>query len=547
MQMRNYMSKVKMTAMSLALITSTLFIGTSCSDKDDLDATGYSWNVTGNKIVNIKPERSKFLRNPLQGWNIYTGIGSGMMDNFWDIYDNFDSSEGKVKVSDYGTTLYIRGAWSDFNPEEGVYIWQDGVNTEPAKRFRMLVNGAKERNLKLAFTFVVDSRDKHYNFTPDYVREAGCKGYVTTTGSVQVWSPYPDDPIFQEKYAKFLQDFAAKYNDPDITNYVSGFGLGKWGETHTLKYWAVDTPNENEKMTEKEVKYKVFEWITDLMAKTFTKVPIFINYHRCLLSSSSFDGANLDDTADLIDRAVKKGFSLRHDAFGMKQYYKDWERGIATTYRYQCPFIMEGGWVKSSHGSSIKGDGYADYAEVRKGEFDEGKGANVNMMDFRFRSSPQTGETHSWFNSAFKLVKEFIADGGYRLYPDKVSLPENASSNGKVVLTHRWSNLGWGYCPTNLPQWNQKYKVAFALLDKTTEKSVKVFVDPNPEISDWVQGTPHTYKTELTLSDVTPGQYEWAVGIVDTTKDNAIGIIISARDEYQTEDGWVKLSDVTIK
>ena len=543
MQMRNYMSKVKMTAMSLALITSTLFIGTSCSDKDDLDATGYSWNVTGNKIVNIKPERSKFLRNPLQGWNIYTGIGSGMMDNFWDIYDNFDSSEGKVKVSDYGTTLYIRGAWSDFNPEEGVYIWQDGVNTEPAKRFRMLVNGAKERNLKLAFTFVVDSRDKHYNFTPDYVREAGCKGYVTTTGSVQVWSPYPDDPIFQEKYAKFLQDFAAKYNDPDITNYVSGFGLGKWGETHTLKYWAVD----NKEKTEKETKYEVFEWITDLMAKTFTKVPIFINYHRCLLSSSSFDGANLDDTADLIDRAVKKGFSLRHDAFGMKQYYKDWERRIATTYRYQCPFIMEGGWVKSSHGSSIKGDGYADYAEVRKGEFDEGKGANVNMMDFRFSSSPQAGETHSWFNSAFKLVKEFIADGGYRLYPDKISLPENASSNGKVVLTHRWSNLGWGYCPTNLPQWNQKYKVAFALLDKTTEKSVKVFVDPNPEISDWVQGTPHTYKTELTLSDVTPGQYEWAVGIVDTTKDNAIGIIISARDEYQTEDGWVKLSDVTIK
>ena len=543
MQMRNYMSKVKMTAMSLALITSTLFIGTSCSDKDDLDATGYSWNVAGNKIVNIKPERSKFLRNPLQGWNIYTGIGSGMMDNFWDIYDNFDSSEGKVKVSDYGTTLYIRGAWSDFNPEEGVYIWQDGVNTEPAKRFRMLVNGAKERNLKLAFTFVVDSRDKHYNFTPDYVREAGCKGYVTTTGSVQVWSPYPDDPIFQEKYAKFLQDFAAKYNDPDLTNYVSGFGLGKWGETHTLKYWAVD----NKEKTEKETKYEVFEWIPDLMAKTFTKVPIFINYHRCLLSSSSFDGANLDDTADLIDRAVKKGFSLRHDAFGMKQYYKDWERRIATTYRYQCPFIMEGGWVKSSHGSSIKGDGYADYAEVRKGEFDEGKGANVNMMDFRFSSSPQTGETHSWFNSAFKLVKEFIADGGYRLYPDKISLPENASSNGKVVLTHRWSNLGWGYCPTNLPQWNQKYKVAFALLDKTTEKSVKVFVDPNPEISDWVQGTPHTYKTELTLSDVTPGQYEWAVGIVDTTKDNAIGIIISARDEYQTEDGWVKLSDVTIK
>ena len=42
----------------------------------------------------------------------------------------------------------------------------------------------------------VDSRDKHYNFTPNFVKEAGAKGYETQTGSVKVWSPYPDDPIF---------------------------------------------------------------------------------------------------------------------------------------------------------------------------------------------------------------------------------------------------------------------------------------------------------------------------------------------------------------
>ncbi len=548
MQMKKYIGNAKMAVLSLGLIASSLVIGTSCSDNDEV-ITGYNWNISGNKIVEIKPERSKFLRNPLQGWNIYTGIGSGLMDNFWEIYDNFESSVGNIKVSDYGTTLYIRGAWSDFNPEEGVYIWQDGVNTDPARRFRMLVEGAKERDLKLAFTFVVDSRDKHYDFTPKYVKDAGCSGYVTRTGSVDVWSPYPDDPIFQEKYAKFLQDFAAKYNDPDVTNYVSGFGLGMWGETHTLKYKAVDaeTDSNKKKEVEREVKYKVFEWITDLMSQTFTKVPIFINYHRCILSSSGFDGANLEDAADLIDRAVKKGFSLRHDAFGMKQYYKDWERGIATTYRYTCPFIMEGGWVESSHGSSIKGDGYADYAEVRKGEFDEAKGANVNMMDFRFSNNPMTGETHSWFNSAYSLVEKFIAEGAYRLYPDKISVPENASLGSKITLVHRWSNLGWGYCPTNLPQWNQKYKVAFALLDKNTEKPIQVFVDQEPKLSDWVKGKPHTYSTEITLSGVTPGKYLWAVGLVDTTKDNNIGIYISARDEYLTADGWVKLSDVTIE
>ena len=143
----------------------------------------------------------------------------------------------------------------------------------------------------------------------------------------------------------------------------------------------------------------------------------------------------------------------------MKTYYTTWERSIADKYKYVRPIIEEGGWVESSHGGSIKGDGYANYAEVRKGEFDEGKGACVNMMDLRYSSNVKSGETHSWFNSAFSLVKEFVAEGGYRLYPDRISVPTTASAGGTVTFVHRWSNLGWGYCPTNLPQWNQKYKV----------------------------------------------------------------------------------------
>ena len=54
---------------------------------------------------------------------------------------------------------------------------------------------------------------------------------------------------------------------------------------------------------------------------------------------------------------------------------------------------------------------------MRQGEYDEAKGSYVNMMDFRFATNVNTGETHSWFNTAFHLVKEFIAEGGYRLYP----------------------------------------------------------------------------------------------------------------------------------
>lgn len=520
----------------MCLLATTAFIATACSDDDDL-ATDYSWNIEGNTTVSIKPERYKLLRNPMSGWVIYSGIGSGMMMDFWELYDNFESSEGIVKVSDYGNTLYVRGLWSHFNPERGKYVWDETLQTEPAKRFQMLVKGAKERNLKLAFTFVCDSRDKHENACPEYVREAGAEGFTTTTGSVDVWTPYPDDPIFQKEYEAFLTAFAAKYNDPDVTQFVSGFGLGKWGETHTLKYSTGD----------EAPRQAVFEWITDVMSRLFTKVPIMINYHRCLLATKEFSDVDTDVAADMVKRAVAKGFCLRHDAFGMKQYYKDWERGITTTYHGIVPITMEGGWVESSHGGSIAGDGYKNFAEVRQGEYDEAKGGYVNMMDLRFDTNVNTGETHSWFNTAFHLVKEFIAEGGYRLYPDRLSIPTTARSGSNVALTHRWSNLGWGYCPANLPQYGGKYKLAIALLDKNTEEPARIYIEEKADIATWMSGKPKTYTSNIKLTDVVAGTYTWAVGVVDTTKENAIGILLSARDEYQTAKGWVKVGDITIQ
>ena len=510
---------------------------TACSDDDPKTGTSsnHHWEISGNKIVDIKPERYKNLRNPLTGWVMYTGLGDGLSDTFWEDYDNFPSAVGNVRVSDYANVLFIRAAWSYFNPEEGKYCWDDDVNTKQAKRFKSLVEGAKKRNMKLAFSFICDSQDKHDNFSPEYVREAGAKCYITTTGSVQVWSPYPDDPVFQEKYAKFLHDFAQKWDDPDVTMFMSGTGIGKWGESHSVMYSTNDgTPQES-----------VLNWITDVMAREFKRVPCFINYHRALFTTSAFPSAPTALTVSLIEGAVDKGFSLRHDAFGMKTYYSIWERNFAADHKFKRPIIMEGGWVRSSHGGSIKGDGYADYADVRRGEYNEGKGAFVNMMDFRYGSDIVLGETWSWFNEAYDLVEEFIAEGGYRLYPDKISVPESVKSNGKATFVHRWNNLGWGYCPTNIPQWNQKYKVAFALLDPTTEEPVSIYVDEKPCLDTWIKGKPSTYEFTAELGNVGSGNYIWAVGLVDTTKDNAIGLNISAKTGI-TSKGWLKLSEVTI-
>jgi len=513
-----------------------ILVFSACSDDNDDEGTGVP---VENTSVSVVPDRTTLYKNPMLGWVIYAGLGSGLSDTFWEDYDNMPSSEGNIKVSDYATTLFIRGAWSDFNPEEDKYVWDEDVNTDPARRFKMLAEGAKERNLKLAFSFIVDSQDKHYNFTPAYVKDApGMTGYVTTTGSVNVWSPYPDNTVFQQYYEKFIKAVAQKYDDPDVVQFISGTGLGKWGESHTVRYSTEDNaPRE-----------QVFDWVTSLYAEAFKNVPVVINYHRCILSRSAWFDSNDEQLAvaeRLLNKAVDKGFSLRHDAFGMKSYYKTWEKNYAVNKKYKRPIIGEGGWVKNSHGNSIKNDGYASYADVRKGEFEDARAASVNMMDFRYTKNTVNGETYSWFNDAFPLIEQFISEGGYRLYPDRLSLPSQVNNGSEITIEHRWLNLGWGYCPANIPQWKDKYKVAFALLDKETLTPRYTFIDTAPELSDWVKGKPANYTFTRKISDVSKGEYVWAVGLVDTTKDNNVGIQISARENI-TPEGWLKLLDVTV-
>lgn len=488
--------------------------------------------------VDFTPDRDIVHPNPLCGWVLYAGLGNDL-DGFWERYDNMPSSAGIVKTTDYAKTLLIRTTWGQMNPEEDVYIWQKDCNTVHAKRYRKLIAEARRRKMRVGYGFSIDSRDKHEFCTPLYVRDTyGAKGYATKTGSMEVWSPYPDDPKFQECYEKFIHDFAEHINNPDSTEFVHGVGIGKWGEYHSCIYSTGDeTP-----------KKAVFEWVTSLFAKEFTKIPIFINYHKAVGSTS---GDKLSsDSEGMIDSAVKKGFGIGSGAFGMKTYYGTWEKSIAAKYRYQVPLIAEGGWVKTSHGDApMRWDSekYKDWADVRKGEFDQAREACASMMDLRYNDNFEMSEAWSWFNEAYDYLVQFIRDGNYRVYPSRVVVPQTVSLGDKVTIRHRWANLGYAYCPTNFRPFVGKYKVAFALFDKTTEKPVKIFYDTNAQPHDWIRTKPKQYDFTFTVEGVPAGEYVWATGIVDdASEQKKIGIYSSAKGEY-TEGGWLKIVGVTVK
>lgn len=500
----------------------------ACSGDNDGGNDDNGELPVGNVTIKITPDKKTVLRNPLNGWVLY--FNRGWDENFWTEtgYDNVNVPElsEPVKVSDYASTCYLRTSWSSLEPEEGKYIWND-----PNARLTRLLKSALDRGMRLSFRIVVDGRDQGLN-TPQYVFDAGADWYPDPNGSngANRKSPYPDDPVFQQKYEKFIEAFAQKFNDPDKVDFIDAYGLGKWGEAHTMVY--KDYGNKS----------KVFDWITSLYARCFTKIPLVINYHRLVgANNTSGWGAVASDTEQLLNSAIEKGYSLRHDAFGMNGYYQDWEKQFASRWNYKRPIIMEGGWIINQHRywidpSNKYREGHPE--DVRQGEFDASAEARVNMMDFRGGD-----ETASWFK-CFALVQRFVSEGGYRLYPDMISLPKEVKGGQKVTIVHRWNNMGWGYCPTNIPQWNQRYKVAFALLDDKKEVK-KVFVDEQTDLSTWLKGQPATYDFDLTLKGVSVGAYKWAVGLVDTTKNNAIGLQMAVKNNL-LESGWVELLDVKV-
>lgn len=549
----------------------------SCTEKDSPENAGNSGAgiPEGNVEIRIMADRETVLfRNPLSGWVIYAPLMDDV-DAFWEAYDNFQSSEGSVRVSDYATVLYLRGSWTDFNPEEDVYIWQDGVDTPQARSLRKLEEGAMERDLKLAFTLKTDSRDANANCTPEYVRRKmieayggdGTRGYFSFTLGTnpprQYWSPYPDDPVFQECYSRFINALADEYDDAEKTMFISGLGMGKWGEYHTCIYstCANDDPSDDEAPRE-----AVFEWVTDLYAEAFTEVPVFTNYHKlvgCTIGegSASSQPERCAISERLLAGAIAKGFSMRHDAFGMRAEtfgYASWEKDFIADWTYKVPVIGEGGWIVTQGGYNDKGEPtnyltqYSGPRELRAGEYEDMKSAYVNMMDLRYDASYIKGETWSWFNDAYDLVVKFLKEDCYRVYPDRVTFPAEMKSGKKYTVQHRWLNLGHAYCPTNIRQYEGRFKVAFAVTDAETGKIVgdNIFFDENARPHDWTGGR-SSYMLDITPDDIPAGEYCMCVGIVDMALGNPdegdfrIGIHIAAQGEF-TGDGWLRLGKIRI-
>lgn len=465
-------------------------------------------HLARHTTVSLIYDSTSLIRNPAMGWGLYDDANGEVQnaDLYW--------KEQDEAARKYASFFYIRWRWSDMEPEEGKYAWLYNDN------YKKLIKGALDRGLKLCFRVYENGQDNLRPGTPGFVQQAGAKGYLVKAGTSAHWTPYPDDPVFQNKWSKFVKAFAKEYDNPDIVDFVDAFSIGAWGEAHSIRFGNTGSLNE------------VFDWYTSLYTNSFRRVLLLLPFNGQV-------GFEYEKNA-----IEKKGYNVRRDGLG-SMWFTDYEKNIAKQMYGKVLLVGESCyWGCSSDDcrpfDKDKWHRFKSWNDVYELTCQDAIQYRFNTLDLR-----EVPETRGWVERAPHLVKAFMQKGGYRLYPISVSLPNIATPKEKIEIAHEWVNKGNGYLPNNNIKWNYKYKPAIAILNDTGE-IVAHWIDDKAEPSEWLN-TNQAYKYTLParVPQLPKGRYRWAIAIIDKTKNNTPGIQLALENNVLLN-GWSVIADLTI-
>ncbi|MFV0555481.1 MAG: hypothetical protein ACK5LR_12390 [Mangrovibacterium sp.] len=435
------------------------------------------------------------LKNPYMGWSLYSegGQQTDKPAMYWYLQN---------PASDYAGTLYIRWRWSDLEPEEGQYAWDNNED------FKGMIQGAVDRGLRIAFRIYVNGRDNLKPATPQFVLD-GAATYTVAPGHL---TPYADDEFFLEKYTNFIAAFGAKFNDPSLVDYVDSYGLGFWGEEHNIQYQ--NSAN----------KYTSHNKIVRAYAQAFDKVINVINY-----------GAR-----DATQQAVaydELGFSPRRDGYASTYFPVSQQTGIVAHFPSKI-IIAEACYWKDASISTLEGGKWSNWAAYYKDVVSLAINTHANYLDLRTYT-----ESSRYMDVAMDQVKRFIAEGGYRIYPKTISCDYK---DGTLDIEHTWVNVANGVLPNNNVSLGYKYKVAFALFD-SGDNLVEKWESDDVEVSDLVDQKEISANESIDLSEISKGNYKLAVAIINTRENDSKDIALAIKDATKISGEWVLVGDIQIK
>ena len=459
------------------------------------------------------------LRNPGMGWVIYIDQdGSTLTPGHPGLYleaaqwwREMDAAAAQASI------LYIRLPWVEFEPEEGRYAWEHNAN------FQAILRGALERGLTLAFRVYVDCSDCQLQATPLWVREAGARGRLQVENAGAggpKWNPFLEDPVFREKFGRFIAAFGREFDDPARVTFIDAEGLGRWGEMHT---YHVENPARYVELGRDSIR-----WIVRTYRRHFRRVLLGHQFQNWSL------GKDIDD--EILGVC---GYLARRDGLASPVWFKQEEKDRVKSYWPRSPVFAENCyWHTVSNETWWRGDGFTSRRQLFEALLRDAEEIRANTLDLRILE-----DANAWLGECADLVTKFQVQGGYRLSPVSVTLPSRVTQGQPVLIRHSWRNTGWGRLPGDLPQWRGRFAVAFALLKDEDTPVCVVLSTADP--SGWLRGQGGDYAEEFVFPAVSPGAYRLALAVVDTTQEMRPAITLAVTQE-RTSGGWYPIGSVEI-
>jgi hypothetical protein len=363
--------------------------------------------------VTITPtDHGRALVNPQMGWtfhfysNIITNYGSKLAPS-----DTLRDFPGL-------SVIYLRVPWSFLEPQEGRFDWS--LLDTPAQRW---IDEGKQIALRIS---CAESWMRYA--TPEWVQQAGAKGYDFTPGKGAheggvFWEPDYEDPVFLDKLDQFLYVLAQRYDGSPRVAFIDVGSYGVWGEGHTFH------------SSGRQYSDAVKKQHLDLHLKHFKKTQLAL--------SDDYVGHDAKaNHAPPTDYAFRRGITLRDDSIMVQPPPRSWyHANLAQQFWPELPVILE----HEHFGSSQRKQAWSGDRLLQAIEEYHASYMSIHWWPREFLEANR---------SAIDRINLRI---GYRIRLTKASWPRQIRIGEATRLQAEWANVGVAPCyPGGFVTWTLK-------------------------------------------------------------------------------------------
>ncbi len=436
--------------------------------------------VAGEDTVTVRPvDNGQALVNPDMGWtmhyysNIITNYGSRLEPS-----DTLDDFPGL-------STVYLRVPWAFLEPKEGQYNWS--LLDTPAQRW---IDKGKQIALR-----VTTSESWMRYATPQWVKEAGAKGYFYELGMGRVengplWDPDFSDPVYLDKLDAFLTEMADRYDGNPNVAFIDIGTFGLWGEGHT--HMSSQVPDD--------LLYRIQKVHIDLHLKHFAKTRL------CIIDD--FVGHDQPgDAFPITDYALAKGITLRDDSIMVQPPPRSWYHAeLAQKFWPHFPVVLE----HEHYGSSLIRKAWSKDLWLRAVE-----DYHASYMSIHWWPRILLDENRDAIDKINRRM-------GYRLCVQEATWPKKVKLGQEFEIQTAWYNAGVAPC----------YPGGYAAFTLKDDKGGIVFtyIDHHFDVKELEAGpagkaSPKTINSKLNVApwlgdgepfffqNVKPGEYDLFVSV----------------------------------